>query len=201
MGQDPDPFAAVGSASIVRAKHAPFRIEPQRGQVPENGSESPRSEQWGVLHEDVARSNLTNDPSKLPPKSGASAVNSCALSGRADVLAGEASGDEVNTFPPGVAVEGAHVVPDGEPGQDSVPLSLEEDSPRVFFQLDGADWHMAEKESAEDSAPGSGEEVQFTKWNIHRPSLTAAMTRQAGRLSRSCLTASSMVTFIPPLCS
>jgi hypothetical protein len=26
---------------------------------------------------------------------------------------------------------------------------------------------MAEKESSEDSATGSGEEVQFTKWNIH----------------------------------
>lgn len=47
-------------------------------------------------------------------------------------------------------------------------MSLEEDRPRVFLQFDGADWHMAEKESAEDSATGSGEEVQFTKWNIQR---------------------------------
>ena len=67
---------------------------------------------------------------------------------------------------PGVPVEGANIVPDREPGQESVPLSLEQDIPRVFLQLDGADRHMAEKESAEDSATGSSEEVQFTKWNI-----------------------------------
>ena len=47
-------------------------------------------------------------------------------------------------------------------------MSLEQDRPRVAFQFDGADWHMAEKESAEDSATGSSEEVQFTKWNIQR---------------------------------
>jgi hypothetical protein len=38
-------------------------------------------------------------------------------------------------------------------------------------KLDGADGHMAEKESAEDASTGSGEEMQFTKWNIHAPFL------------------------------
>ena len=164
--QHPDPFSDVRCAGIVRAQHAPFRIEPQRGQVAENTSKPSTNEHWGVFHEDEARSHLANDPSKLRPEAGSLAVDACALSCGADVLAGEASGDEVNTSPPGVAVKGAHVVPEREPGQDPVPLPLEEDSPRVFLQLDGAHWHMAEKESAEDSAPGSGEEVQFTKWNI-----------------------------------
>jgi len=65
-----------------------------------------------------------------------------------------------------VAVERPHVIPDGEPGQDSVSLAGEENPPRVFLQLNGADAHMAKKQSAEDSAAGSGEEMQFTKWNI-----------------------------------
>ena len=83
-------------------------------------------------------------------------------------MAGETSTDDIDPASPWGSVEGFNIVPDGEPGQESVPLSLEEDRPRVAFQLDGADWHMAEKESAEDSATGSGEEVQFTKWNIQR---------------------------------
>jgi hypothetical protein len=32
----------------------------------------------------------------------------------------------------------------------------------IFIQLNGADWQMPEKDSAEDSAPRSGEEVHFT---------------------------------------
>ena len=122
----------------------------------------------GVFHEDEGRSNLANDPGELRPESRAFPVEPCALPCGADVLARKPTGDEVNPPSPGVPVEGANIVPDGEPGQESVPLSLEEDRPRVFLQLDGADWHMAEKESAKDSATGSGEEVQFTKWNIQR---------------------------------
>jgi hypothetical protein len=34
----------------------PFRIEPERGQVPENVSEAPIKEPWDVLHDDVAGS-------------------------------------------------------------------------------------------------------------------------------------------------
>lgn len=33
-----------------RSKTAPFRIEPQRGQIPENGSHSPNSVICGVIH-------------------------------------------------------------------------------------------------------------------------------------------------------
>jgi len=93
-------------------------------------------------------------------------VNSGALSRRADILARKSSGDEIDPSSPRDTVESSDIIPDGEPGQESVPLSLEQDTPRVFFQFNGADWDMAEKESAEDSSPGSGEEVQFTKWNI-----------------------------------
>lgn len=76
---------------MVRAKHSPFRIEPHRGQVSENGSESARSEHWAVLHEDEAWLYFANDPSELAPKPGALAFNACAFSGGADVLAREAA--------------------------------------------------------------------------------------------------------------
>lgn len=57
----------MGSAGMVRSEHSPFRIVPQRGQVPENNVKSPRSEYWAVLHEHVARSYLANDPRHVFP--------------------------------------------------------------------------------------------------------------------------------------
>jgi hypothetical protein len=59
---DPDSIALVRRADIGSSEHAPSRIEPHRGQIPENTSESARSEDWAVLHEDVLRSYLTDDP-------------------------------------------------------------------------------------------------------------------------------------------
>lgn len=143
-------------------------MEPHLGQVSENPSKPSSNEHWTVFHEDEAGSNLANDPSHFRPKPRPFSVESGPSTRGADVLAGEASADNIDPSSPVDSVEGLNIVPDWEPGQESVPLSLEEDSPRVFLQLNGADWHMAEKESAKDSATGSGEEVQFTKWNIQR---------------------------------
>jgi hypothetical protein len=143
----------VRRSGIVRPQHTPFRIEPQRGQVSENSSKPSISEHWGVFHEDEAGSNLANDPGHLSPKAGSLSVNPCALPGAGDVLAGESPGHNINPPSPGVAVEGSDVIPHGEPWEDAVSLSLEQNPPRVFLQFDGADWNMSEKESAEDSSP------------------------------------------------
>lgn len=164
MAKYPDPLADVRCSGIVRAQHTPFRIEPQRGQIPENSSKPSNSEEWGVFHEDEAGSHFANDPGEFGPEAGTLTFDSRPSAGGADVLAGEAPGDEVNSSTPGLPVEGSHIVPDWEPGQDAVPLSLEQDTPRVFLQLNGADWHMAAKESAEDSSACASEEVEFTKW-------------------------------------
>ncbi len=166
VGQNPDALSDVGSAGIIRAQHTPLRIEPHFGQVSENSSKPSTNEHWGVLHEDESRSHLANDPSKFRPEARAGTVDPCSFPRGADVLAGEASAHDIGPAPPGVAVEGANVIPHGEPGEDSVSLALEEDRPRVFLQLDGAHRDMAKKESSEDSAPGACEEMEFTKWNI-----------------------------------
>jgi hypothetical protein len=165
--QNPDSLSDVGRSGVVRAQHTPFRIVPQRGQVSENSSKPSTSEHWGVFHEDEAGSNLANDPSKLRPKAGACPSDPCPLPGRGNVLAGEPSAYRVHLPGPRRSVEGFDIIPDWEPGKEPIPLSLEENGSRVFTQLDGADWHMAEKDSAKDSAAGPGEQVQFTKWNIH----------------------------------
>jgi hypothetical protein len=74
---DPDSIAVVDKRDLsamsreggfICSKHTPSRIKPQRGQVSENCSKSQSNESWGVFHEDVARSNLANDSSKLTPE-------------------------------------------------------------------------------------------------------------------------------------
>jgi len=44
VGQDEDAGASVRGANVARSQHAPFRIEPEVGQVPKNSSEPASSE-------------------------------------------------------------------------------------------------------------------------------------------------------------
>jgi hypothetical protein len=74
----------------------PFRIKPDFGQVSENGSESSSSESWDVFDDHPSGPNCANDPSKIVPKTGPFACESCSLASDADVLAWESAADEVN---------------------------------------------------------------------------------------------------------
>jgi hypothetical protein len=62
---DPDSISLVGGTHGVRAEHAPLRIEPHRGQVTKDDSESSSSESWGVLHEDVSGFHLANNAGEV----------------------------------------------------------------------------------------------------------------------------------------
>src|SRR5687767_11204476 len=109
----------------VSAQHAPSRIKPQLGQVPENNSKPPRSEYWAVLHERVSWSNLANDPNRLSPESTLGAVDSDSrLIGLADVLARKAARNDINNSAPRAAVKGSHVRPNGESFENSIVLPL-----------------------------------------------------------------------------
>jgi hypothetical protein len=77
--EDPDAVPLVRCPGVVRPQHSPFRIVPQRGQVPENSVESPRSEEWGVFHEHESGSNLANDPGELGPEAAALPTDSGTL--------------------------------------------------------------------------------------------------------------------------
>jgi hypothetical protein len=74
----------------------PFRIKPDFGQVSENGSEPSSSESWDVFDDHPSGPNCANDPSKIVPKTGPLACESCTLASDADVLAGEAAADEID---------------------------------------------------------------------------------------------------------
>jgi hypothetical protein len=134
------------------SQHSPATIVPQRGQVPENSSEPPRSESWGVLHEDVSRSNLANDPSHLRPQSASLAVEPCTFPCDADILAGKSTGDDVDVSAPPEAVEGSHVIPDREAVEQSVTLAGEQHTATVGIKLNSADGAPAKPDPCQDAS-------------------------------------------------
>ena len=142
---------------MVRAKHSPFRIEPHRGQVSENGSDSARSEHWAVFHEDEARLYFANDPSELAPKAGTVAFDAFAFAGNADVLARESARHHVNTSAPRSSVKGSHVIPDREGFETSVVLSSHENVAGIGLVFDSADCAPSEQLAAEYSATSARE--------------------------------------------
>jgi hypothetical protein len=123
VGKNPDPFADMWGSHVSRSQHSPFRIEPQRGQVSEYSSKPSTSEHWGVLHERESRSYLANNPSHFRPEPTSLAVESIPSAGNADVLAWEASRNDINNASPWSAVKGSHVIPNRERRECSVVLS------------------------------------------------------------------------------
>jgi hypothetical protein len=112
VGQNENPFAELGGADLGRAVHAPFRIEPERGQIPEYISQEPVSkEAWHVLQEDERGSHVANDPREgrpEPPR----IVSPLSFSGDGGGLTRETRHDEIHEPTPSLAVEGFEIVPD-----------------------------------------------------------------------------------------
>src|SRR5690606_9824206 len=93
---DENAITEVIGANGCRRNAIPFRIIPARGQISEYNVQPSRKQRCDVLHDDVAWSKLANDPGKLSPQAGTFAFNSGSLSCIANVLAGEASADEID---------------------------------------------------------------------------------------------------------
>jgi hypothetical protein len=105
----PESFTLMRSADIASSQHCPSTVIPERGQVTEDSSDSPKKDCWAVLHEDDARSNFANDARHVPPEARASTINSGAFAGNADVLTREAPRYHVNNSSPWSAVETGNV--------------------------------------------------------------------------------------------
>ena len=117
VGQQEESLPAVRSAHVACAEHIPRRIEPERGQVTEHLTEGPPvvsgKEPRDVLHEHESRSHVSNDPAILTPEARPLAAEPGALPGNADILAGEAAAEDVDSreeVPHGDSVDGADVV-------------------------------------------------------------------------------------------
>jgi hypothetical protein len=154
----PESVALVGGANVGSSQHSPAAVIPERGQITEHSSKSPSKEGWAVLHVDVSRSNLANDPRHVSPHAAAGTVNAGSLACDADVLARKAARYDVNTACPLSAVKGSHVIPDRKRFQDSVVLSRHKYACCVGVVLDGTHGSPAEQESAKYSAACSCEQ-------------------------------------------
>lgn len=78
-----------------RRKHRPFCIVPELGQRSENDVQPPNNERCDVFQHNEPGSSLANDAVELPPKPRPGPTEPRPPAGEADVLAGEASTNQV----------------------------------------------------------------------------------------------------------
>ncbi len=119
-GEEDDTSTLVGSTNGGRSEHTPLRIEPEAGQVCENGTECPqkrfiadvshtpragfhvtvgrRGEKAGdIFDHHQSGSEFGDGAGDMPPQAGAGALGEArAAPGEADVLAGEPGREDVN---------------------------------------------------------------------------------------------------------
>jgi hypothetical protein len=150
-----------GRAGVGSAEHSPSRIEPHLGQVSEYSAKPPSSEHWRVLHEREAGSYFTNDAGHFHPEAGSLAFDPGALAGCADVLAGKAARNDINTASPRSAVKSCNVRPNGEGGEKAVVLSLHKNGCGVGIKFNGADGSPPEELPPEYSATSAREKSQL----------------------------------------
>jgi hypothetical protein len=162
MPENPDSFSQVRRPGVGSGNNSPARIIPQRGKVSENHSKPPKSEHWAVFHPYKSGLNLANDPGELGPQPASFSANAFSLSGGRYVLTRESPTCHVNHVSPRKPVKRRNVIPDGELGQASVSLPLQEDLSAVRLNLDSTDAGMSEKHSAKDASSGAGEEMEFS---------------------------------------
>jgi hypothetical protein len=98
VGNKPEAVPPVRGAKGACGKTVPLRIEPERGQVPENTSEAPSKQSWDVLHDDVSGSYVADEPCEFGPKTRACPVDPRATAGVGEVLAGEATAEDVDVW-------------------------------------------------------------------------------------------------------
>jgi hypothetical protein len=153
---DPHPVSSMRTADVPSAQHTPRRIIPQAGKPRQHGSESACAEIGAIFCEDKRRPNFANDAQHFKPEARSASCKACSVAGAGDVLAGEASADDVNAAPPGVAIERADVIPDREGLEMSVALALGEHSLAVGLNLDRADGPPSKQPGGKQASAGPG---------------------------------------------
>lgn len=185
-------------ANVGRSQAAPFRIEPELGQRPENGIESSASSDGcDVLQEQVAGSYVANGADEVEVEAAPLAADAGSLSGEREILAGEASDHQIDTISESSAWECADVRPDRSVVQVARRHPRSEDGCCVAFPL-----HISQGSTAGED-PGNGqikgadageqaERVLGMYNHIHAPpspaALAGAVVRSARRQGRQART-------------
>ena len=160
--------ANVGSGNTV-----PLRVIPERRDFPEHRIQSARAKGADVLDDDPRRPAFLDEPAVLAPEAGSLSGEPCPLAGGADILAGEASANNVN-WPNVEGVEFAHVLEagDGRPvlSQDGLAVGVD------LAEGDGAESPGAFEPEAESA--DAAEQVEDSEHVI------AALDRSCRRQQR-----------------
>jgi hypothetical protein len=96
VGNNPDAVASVRCAKVGSWYAVPFRIIPERGQGSENVCKPSTKQSCDVFQDNVSGFQFANKTGDLVEKPAPLACEASALSCKADVLAGEPSGDDIN---------------------------------------------------------------------------------------------------------
>lgn len=145
MSDNVDTAAPLWDSEVLRVEYAPRQAEPDVGQRIHDDSEivsfRGSKEPWNVLDEEPRRPKFLRDAGELEEEAAAFPRKSGPLAGDAEVLAGEAAADEINTksslngswwLCARSVRKGSHVSPSGHVG----PVSGKDlSSPGVDFNL------------------------------------------------------------------
>jgi hypothetical protein len=95
------------------------------------------------------------------PEAGALAVNARSGASDADILAGEAAANDVNTALPRASVKRTYVIPDRERREAPVVLPSHEHAGCPGVSLDSAHGAPSKESTAKDAATRAGEEGEL----------------------------------------
>jgi hypothetical protein len=153
----------------------PLRIIPERGQVPENGSEASPEKRGDILHDDVAGSNFANKTGVLRPEAASFTCEPRALASDGDILAGKSSANNVH-FSDMRGLQLSHVTVDG----DARPM-LGQHAPRKLLDLAERDGLEAARPFKAQREPAdAAEQVEDAQLVAPYAALDAALVRGFG---------------------
>jgi hypothetical protein len=137
--------------------NVPLRIEPCVCQVSKHFAEIVMGNQpWDVLQERVAWSHFPNDADGVRPHV-SFVVSGASLASDRERLAGEARRDNIHAATPRLAVEGSHVVPDGERRQVPFFLASSEHLSAVRVDFNSAHDSVSKQDRAENASTSAAE--------------------------------------------
>jgi hypothetical protein len=96
VGQYENPVPDMRGTNGGSRYAMPFRIKPDLGQRPEYSVQSPSKQRCHVFQHNDSRSEFANQANGLKEQSASLSIQSCPESGVGNVLAGEASADNVD---------------------------------------------------------------------------------------------------------
>jgi hypothetical protein len=97
-GNDEHPVPDMRGTNVGSRYAMPFSIIPDLGQRPENSVQPSSKQRCHVLQHNRSRLQFSNQANGLKEQSASLSVKTCPESGIGNILAGETTGDDVNSL-------------------------------------------------------------------------------------------------------